>query len=176
MHDGCTHGHAEPAPAPAPATQAGGPARRSAYWRSVEQLAATPEFQSFMHREFQPGAAEVSDDDRRSFIKGRGAAFALAGLAAAGCRRYPEAKFAEYASRPANRSPGIPVTYASTYELAGTGFGVLATTFDGRPIKLDGNPAHPSAPLAGGAAAVDPAALAARGVAQVGPSSAIGQA
>ncbi|MFM8641442.1 MAG: TAT-variant-translocated molybdopterin oxidoreductase, partial [Phycisphaerales bacterium] len=176
MHDGCTHGHAEPAPAPVPATQAGGPARRSAYWRSVEQLAATPEFQSFMHREFQPGAAEVSDDDRRSFIKVMGASFALAGLAAAGCRRYPEAKFAEYASRPANRSPGIPVTYASTYELAGTGFGVLATTFDGRPIKLDGNPAHPSAPLAGGAAAVDPAALAARGVAQVGPSSAIGQA
>ncbi|MFM9145193.1 MAG: TAT-variant-translocated molybdopterin oxidoreductase, partial [Phycisphaerales bacterium] len=76
MHDGCTHGHAEPAPAPAPATQAGGPARRSAYWRSVEQLAATPEFQSFMHREFQPGAAEVSDDDRRSFIKVMGASFA----------------------------------------------------------------------------------------------------
>jgi MoCo/4Fe-4S cofactor protein with predicted Tat translocation signal len=172
MHDGCTHGHTEPAPAPA---ESGGPARRSAYWRSVEQLAQTPEFQSYMHREFQPGASEASEDDRRSFIKVMGASFALAGLAAAGCRRFPEAKFAEYASRPANRSPGIPVTYASTYELGGVGFGVLATTFDGRPIKLDGNPAHPSAPLAGGAAAVDPEALAASGVARVGPSSAITQ-
>jgi molybdopterin-containing oxidoreductase family iron-sulfur binding subunit len=175
MHDGCNHGHAEPAPAPATAPQ-GGPARRSAYWRSVEQLAQTPEFQAYMHREFQPGASEASEDDRRSFIKVMGASFALAGLAAAGCRRYPESKFAEYASRPANRAPGIPVTYATSFELCGTGFGVLATSFDGRPIKLDGNPAHPSAPLAGGAAAVDPAELAKRGVAQVGPSTAMLQA
>ena len=82
MHDGCNHGSAETANAPAAAPQ-GGPARRSAYWRSVEQLANTPEFQAYMHREFQPGASEASEDDRRSFIKVMGASFALAGLAAA---------------------------------------------------------------------------------------------
>ena len=175
MHDGCNHGSAETDNAPAAAPQ-GGPARRSAYWRSVEQLANTPEFQAYMHREFQPGASEATEEERRTFIKMMGASFALAGLAAAGCRRFPEAKFAEYASRPANRTPGIPVTYATSYELCGVGFGLLATSFDGRPIKLDGNPMHPSSPLAGGAAAIDPATLASRGVAQVGPSSAMTQA
>jgi molybdopterin-containing oxidoreductase family iron-sulfur binding subunit len=105
-----------------------------------------------------------------------GASFALAGLAAAGCRRFPEAKFAEYASRPANRSPGIPVTYATSFEVAGHGYGVLATSFDGRPIKLDGNPLHPSAPLAGGACAIDPDQLAKAGAPQVGPSNAMLQA
>jgi MoCo/4Fe-4S cofactor protein with predicted Tat translocation signal len=175
MHDGCNHGH-EPAGAEAQVTQQGGPARRSAYWRSVEQLANTPEFQAYMHREFQEGASEASEDDRRTFIKMMGASFALAGLAAAGCRRLPESKFAEYASRPANRQPGIPVSYATSFELGGNAFGVLATSYDGRPIKLDGNPAHPSAPLAGGASAIDPAELAKRGAPQVGPSNAMLQA
>ena len=82
MHDGCNHGSAETANAPAAAPQ-GGPARRSAYWRSVEQLANTPEFQAYMHREFQPGAAEATEEERRTFIKMMGASFALAGLAAA---------------------------------------------------------------------------------------------
>ena len=174
MHDGCNHGSTPETTASAEAKLPGGPARRSAYWRSVEELAQTQEFRSYVEREFQPGASEATDDDRRSFVKVMGASFALAGLAA--CRRYPEAKFAEYASRPANRSPGIPVTYATSFELGGMGFGVLATSFDGRPIKLDGNPAHPSAPLAGGANAVDPSELAKRGAPQVGPSNAMLQA
>jgi molybdopterin-containing oxidoreductase family iron-sulfur binding subunit len=129
-----------------------------------------------MHNEFQPGASEASDDDRRTFIKVMGASFALAGLAATGCRRLPETKFAEYASRPANRTPGVPVTFATSFELGGVGFGVLATSYDGRPIKLDGNPMHPSSPLAGGAAAIDPAEFAKRGAPQVGPSNSMTQA
>ncbi len=173
MHDGCSNGDVTNQ---SPAPEVGGPARRSAYWRSVDQLANTPEFQEYMHREFQPGASELTGDDRRSFIKVMGASFALAGLAAAGCRRWPESKFAEYASRPANRTPGVPVSVATTFELGGMGFGVLATSYDGRPIKLDGNPVHPSAPLAGGASAIDPAVLAQRGAPQVGPSNAILQA
>ncbi|MFO0961822.1 MAG: TAT-variant-translocated molybdopterin oxidoreductase [Phycisphaerales bacterium] len=176
MHDGCSNGHEPTSQQNDAAPTTGGPARRSAYWRSVEQLADTPEYREFLHREFQPGASELVGDDRRNFIKIMGASFALAGLAAAGCRRWPEAKIAPYASRPANRTPGVPVTYATSYELGGLGFGVLATCFDGRPIKLDGNPAHPSAPLAGGAGAVDPAELARRGAPVVGPSSAVTQA
>ncbi len=177
MHDGCSNGHSEPKTnEPETASQTGGPARRSAYWRSVEQVADTPEFREFMHREFQPGASELSSDERRNFIKIMGASFAFAGLAAAGCRRWPESKIAPYASRPSNRVPGVPVKYATSYELNGLGFGLLATCFDGRPIKLDGNPAHPSAPLAGGAGVVDPAQLASRGAPVVGPTSAIAQA
>lgn len=176
MHDGCNHGPVEPTNAAAEAPQTGGPARRSVYWRSIEQLSDSPEFRAYMHNEFQPGASEASDDDRRTFIKVMGASFALAGLAATGCRRLPETKFAEYASRPANRTPGVPVTFATSFELGGVGFGLLATSYDGRPIKLDGNPMHPSSPLAGGAAAIDPAEFVKRGLPQVGPSNAMTQA
>ena len=119
MHDSCNHGPAEPTNAAAEAPQTGGPARRSVYWRSIEQLSDSPEFRAYMHNEFQPGASEASDDDRRTFIKVMGASFALAGLAATGCRRLPETKFAEYASRPANRTPGVPVTFATSFELGG---------------------------------------------------------
>ena len=73
MHDGCNHGPAEPTNAAVEAPQTGGPARRSVYWRSIEQLSDSPEFRAYMHNEFQPGASEASDDDRRTFIKVMGA-------------------------------------------------------------------------------------------------------
>ena len=39
-----------------------------AYWRSLEELSDTPEFRSFMHREFPSGASELLDGtDRRHF-------------------------------------------------------------------------------------------------------------
>jgi molybdopterin-containing oxidoreductase family iron-sulfur binding subunit len=70
-----------------------------------------------------------------------GASMALAGLAS--CRRWPEENLAPYAHRPANRMDGVPVHYATAWELGGMGRGVLAVSFDGRPIKVDGNPTHP---------------------------------
>lgn len=174
MHDGCNEGHTNRDADQA--TQGSAPARRSAYWRSFDHLEHTPEFKEFLHREFQPGASELEGDDRRHFIKIMGASFALAGLAMAGCRRWPESKISEYASRPANRTPGVPVKYATAYELGGVGYGLLATSYDGRPIKLDGNPMHPSSPLAGGAAQVDPEQLRSRGAPLVGPSTSVTQA
>ncbi len=114
------------------------------YWRSIDELADTPEFRDFVFREF-PGAAGdlLSSSDRRSFIKIMGASMALAGMGMAGCRRWPETKLAPYAHRPADRSPGSPVHYATSMDFAGVGAGLLVTSFDGRPIKIEGNPQHP---------------------------------
>jgi molybdopterin-containing oxidoreductase family iron-sulfur binding subunit len=94
-------------------------------------------------REFPEGAAEWKEggEGRRAFLKIMGASMALAGLAS--CRRWPEDHIAPYAHRPANRMDGVPVHYATAYEIGGMGYGVIATSFDGRPIKVDGNPAHP---------------------------------
>ncbi len=115
------------------------------YWRSLDHLADTPEFRQFMHREFPAGASELLDsDDRRQFLKIMGASMALAGMGLAGCRRWPDEKIAPYANRPVNRDPGVPVHYATCMELAGVAMGLLATTFDGRPTKLEGNPDHPT--------------------------------
>ena len=70
-----------------------------------------------------------------------GTSVALAGLAS--CRRWPDEHLAPYAHRPANRMDGMPVHYATAYEIGGMGHGVVAVSFDGRPIKVDGNPIHP---------------------------------
>ena len=55
--------------------QAGGPK----YWRSLESVAETPEFQEFLHREFPSNASEWNDPvGRRSFLKLMSASMALA--------------------------------------------------------------------------------------------------
>ena len=39
--------------------------------------------------------------------------------------------------------PGVPLTYASSALLDGFANGVLVTTVNGRPIKIEGNEQHP---------------------------------
>lgn len=114
------------------------------YWRSLDELADTPEFREMMHREFPAGASELLDSgDRRHFLKIMGASMALAGVGMSGCRRWPEEQIRPYAHRPENRTPGIPVQYATCMEIGGVAHGLLATSYDGRPIKIEGNPEHP---------------------------------
>ena len=72
-----------------------------------------------------------------------GASLGLAGLAGTGCIRLPEEKLAPYAHWPDNRTPGVPVSYATALEIGGMAQGLLVTSFDGRPIKIEGNPSHP---------------------------------
>ena len=85
------------------------------------------------------GVARLKPGD--GFLKIMAASFALAGLTS--CRRWPTEKVAEYAHRPVNRSPGVPVHYATSLELGGIGQGLVVTSYDGRPIKVEGNPSHP---------------------------------
>ena len=114
------------------------------YWRSLNELAETPEFKEFMHREFAGGAADLlASDDRRSFLKVMGASFALAGLGLAGCRRWPDERIAPYAKRPVGIDPGVPTYFATSMEIGGIARGLIATAFDGRPIKMEGNPDDP---------------------------------
>src|SRR5260370_33606372 len=71
------------------------PGRQSGrtYWRSLDELAETPEFQQWVEREFPEGASEWSDPvSRRHFVKIMSASFLLAGvgLGAGGFpRRHP---------------------------------------------------------------------------------------
>jgi MoCo/4Fe-4S cofactor protein with predicted Tat translocation signal len=58
------------------------------YWRSIDELAGTPEFQAAVEREFPAAAQEWVDPvSRRGFMKLMGASMALAGLAGAGEER-----------------------------------------------------------------------------------------
>ena len=108
------------------------------FWRSLDEFSQNDEFKELMSREFSPGAQELAEgDDRRTFIKVMGASFALAGLAA--CRRWPESKLVPFAAAQTNRTAGVPVPYATMVETWGVAQPCVAKTFDGRPIKLDGN-------------------------------------
>jgi MoCo/4Fe-4S cofactor protein with predicted Tat translocation signal len=113
------------------------------YWRSLDQLADTPEFREKLEHQPALGAAEALHASRRRFLQTMGASLGLAGLAATGCIRLPEEILAPYAHRPENRTPGNPVSYATAMEIGGIAQGLLVTSCDGRPTKIEGNPSHP---------------------------------
>src|SRR5262249_39281556 len=67
-----------------------------AYWRSLDDLADTPDFREFLEKEFPAGASELLSGSRRTFMKLMGASLALAGAATIpGCRR-PDHKIMPY--------------------------------------------------------------------------------
>ncbi len=110
------------------------------YWRSLDELADTPEFRSFVEREFPEQASELKDrSTRRQFLKIMGASLAFAGVTSC---RWPKEKIVPYASRPEGRIPGVPERFATAMELSGVASGLLVTSYDGRPIKVEGNPSH----------------------------------
>ena len=112
-----------------------------AYWRSLEELADAPEFRRWLESEFPDLPWEgMSAPTRRQFLKLMGASFALAGVA--GCR-WPRERIAPHARPPENRTPDVPVQYATAMDLGGAAQGLLVTSYDGRPIKIEGNPSHP---------------------------------
>ncbi len=114
----------------------------AAYWRSLDELADTQEFRSFVEKEFPDFAGEMlAPPNRRTFIKLMGASVALAGFTAC---RWPKEKIMPWARQPEGRLPGVPVQYATTWDFAGSAVGLLVTSYDGRPIKVEGNPEHPS--------------------------------
>ena len=120
---------------------AAGPTDKT-YWRSLDQLADTPEFREFLHREFPAGASELSSPiSRRSFMTLMGASVALAGLA--GCRR-PEEKILPYTKAPEDMVLGLPNYYATALSLGSAVYGVLVESNEGRPTKIEGNPRHPA--------------------------------
>lgn len=112
------------------------------YWRSLDELQETAEFRDFLHREFPVAASEFPEGlSRRRWMQLMGASLALGGLA--GCR-WEEEKIAPFAVRPENRIPGEAEFFATSIEIAGMPRHLLATCYDGRPVKIEGNPDHPA--------------------------------
>jgi MoCo/4Fe-4S cofactor protein with predicted Tat translocation signal len=113
------------------------------YWRSLEELAGSNEFQEMLHREFPKGASEWLDDfSRRGFLKTMGASLALAGLT--GCTRMPSTEIVPYVKQPENVIPGRPKFYATAFTLGGYASPVLVESHMFRPTKVEGNPEHPA--------------------------------
>ncbi len=127
-----------------------------AFWRGLEDLAQTPAFQEAARREFPrlgsvlaeakqigAGKTKAQEVSRRAFLTVMGASLALAGLS--GCAtQQPQEKIVPYIDPPNDSEPGKPLFYATALNLGGCGLGILVTSREGRPIKIEGNPTHPS--------------------------------
>ena len=112
------------------------------YWRSVDELADTAEFQAAVVKEF-PGSAQewVDPVSRRGFMKLMGASLALAGLA--GCTKQPDEPIYPYVKAPEDLILGKPMYFASAHPFVTGAVPLLVKSDQFRPIKLDGNPEHP---------------------------------
>ena len=92
----------------------------------------------------QPGGDPASAaPDRRSVLKLMAASFALGGLA--GCDpASPDGTYVPAVVAPPGIVSGIPNYYATASLADGTALGIVVEHAMGRPIKVEGNPDHPS--------------------------------
>ena len=118
------------------------------FWQSVDQWMDTPQFREMLQNEFPEDAAEWVDPvSRRKFLSLMGASVALAG--AVGCnpsiRPASRRQVVPYVNQPDQILPGVPLFFATAMAQAnGVGLGLIVKSVDGRPIKCEGNPNHPS--------------------------------
>jgi molybdopterin-containing oxidoreductase family iron-sulfur binding subunit len=121
------------------------PATGRRYWRSLDELADTPEFQQWLEREFPSGASELTDPvSRRHFVKIMSASMMLAGLGllGSGCRR-PEEKLEPFGQQPTDYIYGKPEFYATAMPTRTGAVPLVAKSYEGRPVKVEGNALFP---------------------------------
>jgi molybdopterin-containing oxidoreductase family iron-sulfur binding subunit len=114
------------------------------YWKGLEELKTTPEFvennkgefaESLPIEELLSDAGLKAPTPRRDFLKAMG--FGLGAVTLAACQKAPVHKSIPYLIKPEEVTPGVANYYVSSYK----GYGLLVKTREGRPIKLEGNPA-----------------------------------
>ncbi|HEY3625483.1 MAG TPA: TAT-variant-translocated molybdopterin oxidoreductase [Terracidiphilus sp.] len=116
-------------------------AKGKRFWRSLDELAGTEEFQKAVEQEFPAAAQEWVDPvSRRGFMKLMGASMALAGLA--GCTKQPDEPIFPYIKQPEDLVLGKPMYFATAHPWPAGSLPTLVKADQFRPIKIDGNPEH----------------------------------
>ncbi len=110
----------------------------SRYWRSLSER-ANPDDQA-PTPEFEVPLEPPTSEERRRFLQITGASIALAGTSAC---RWQEDKLLPHVQQPEGTMPGVPRYFMTAMELGGAAVGLRVKSYDGRPIKVDGNPSHP---------------------------------
>ncbi len=115
--------------------------QQKVYWRSLSEWADEPEVQTFLHREFpESHVGDPGSFSRRRFMQLMGASLALAGGSAC---RWEKEKILPFSRRPAGYMQGSVKHFATAMEIGGTAYPLSVSSYDGRPVKVDGNPSHP---------------------------------
>jgi MoCo/4Fe-4S cofactor protein with predicted Tat translocation signal len=113
------------------------------YWRSLDEVAETPEFRDWLQREFPAGASEFEDGvSRRNFVKIMASSFALAGVGLTGCRR-PYEHIVPFSRMPEDYVHGNSNYYATAMPTRTSAIPLVVKSHEGRPIKIEGNSEHP---------------------------------
>ena len=115
----------------------------SGYWRSLRELSERGAIDEQGPGEFFSGASEWPEGlGRREFLRLMGASLALAGFSS--CTKQPTEKIVPYVKQPEEVIPGKPLRFATATQFGGFGQGLLVTSHEGRPTKIEGNPNHPA--------------------------------
>ncbi|MBY0369910.1 molybdopterin oxidoreductase, partial [bacterium] len=106
------------------------------FWRSVEER---EKGEKSLGR-FNPFNNDFLS--RREFMEWSSGMVAILGTSA--CTRMPEQTLVPYQKTPERMVPGQPLFFATATVVNGRALGVLAESHQGRPTKIEGNPAHPA--------------------------------
>jgi MoCo/4Fe-4S cofactor protein with predicted Tat translocation signal len=118
------------------------PSSGARMWRSLAEYENDPEFTKYLHNEFGTPLTDTppNSNERRRFMQLMAASFSLAGVA--GCR-WEQDHIVPMTRQPEGTIPGVPRFYNTAMELGGVGVPLRVKSYDGRPIKIDGNTEHP---------------------------------
>jgi Fe-S-cluster-containing dehydrogenase component len=122
--------------------------RVNRHWRSLREADDPTSLNDVSAREFAPGVtdnldlASMTPISRKRFLALLAASSAFA---VAGCTNYRDkGEIVPYTRQPQGEIPGVANAYASTCTGCHQACGTLVKTREGRPIKIDGNPDHPT--------------------------------
>ncbi len=114
------------------------------YWKGLEEINPSKQYTETVANEFREelpfeDIASIAEapTSRRDFLKYLGFSTAAATLVAS-CEM-PVRNAIPYAIKPENITPGIALSYASTYVDGGEAVPVIVKVREGRPIKIEGN-------------------------------------
>jgi len=115
------------------------------FYRGLDEVQKNPEIEMWRTDEF-PHRRTIPEIDRRDALKLMGGAMALAGLAGSGCRSMimPQEKLVGFVQAPEDRVQGVSKHFATVCSEGGDVLGVLVRQYEGRPVKIEGNPNHPA--------------------------------
>lgn len=113
------------------------------YWRSIEHKENDESVAKAVDLEFPTGLTTQAFN-RRDALKIAGASIALGSLASCDkVRRDPE-EILPFVKPPEHYVAGNKLLYATAQQRSEGAVGLLAEANEGRPTKIEGNPAHPS--------------------------------
>jgi molybdopterin-containing oxidoreductase family iron-sulfur binding subunit len=121
------------------------PAGAKRIWKSLEELERPEDAKLRAQAEFPTGVGTAEDGlavSRRGFLTVATATTAAVGLSA--CIRRPAEEILPYAQAPEYLNPGVPMHFATVTARRGEALGLLVTSYEGRPTKIEGNPEHPA--------------------------------